>query len=45
MNIWQITTNGTVVVQNVSHAIAWDILQLLETTYNLPDLQITLMAG
>lgn len=45
MNNWQITTNGTVVVQNVSHAIAWDILQLLETTYNLPDLQITLMAG
>lgn len=45
MTLWQITTNGTVVVQNVSHAIAWDIAQLLETTYNLPGLQLSVMGA
>jgi hypothetical protein len=44
MNLWQITTGGTVVVQNVSHALAWDILGLLET-FNLPNLQLSLMVA
>lgn len=41
MATWQIATNGTVVVQNLPYAAAWDILQLLETSYNLPALVIT----
>jgi hypothetical protein len=45
MNLWQITSDGVVVVQNVSHAIAWDIIQTLQTTFNLPNLQLSLMAA
>jgi hypothetical protein len=43
MNLWQITTNGTVVVQNVTHAVAWSLLETLQTTFNLPNLQLSLM--
>jgi len=44
-NLWQITTDGTVIVQNVRFAIANQILQLLQTTWNLPGLAISQMEG
>jgi hypothetical protein len=45
MNLWQITSNGTVVVQNVSHEIAFNILQTLQTSFNLPGLHLSQMGA
>jgi hypothetical protein len=43
---WQIAlTNGTVLVQNLPYAPAWDILQLLETTYNIAGLVFSKVGG
>lgn len=41
MATWQISSNGTVIVQNLPFPAAWEILQILETNYNLPTLVFT----